>query len=179
MTETQFYTEIDSPVGRLLIVGDGQFVMGLYMPNHKHWRGLNQASQQSDGPFHLIREQLAEYFAGVRQTFDVPLKLSGTPFQRRVWQELTQIPFGTTLSYAQLAARVGNPNATRAVGAANGRNPVSILVPCHRVIGANGKLTGYGGGVDNKDWLLQWERAASPAVRDELAYRSSEPVGVT
>ena len=91
----------------------------------------------------------------------MPLKLAGTPFQKRVWQELVRIPFGTTITYGQLARRVGQPTASRAVGHANGRNPISIIVPCHRVIGANGKLTGYAGGIDKKQWLLAWERQAA------------------
>lgn len=179
MTTPQFHTEIDSPLGPLLVVGDGRFVTGLYLPDHKHWRGVDAASERSDGPFGLVREQLAEYFAGDRQTFDVPLKLTGTPFQRRVWHELARIPFGTTITYAQLAARVGNPQAVRAVGAANGRNPVSILVPCHRVIGTSGKLTGYAGGVDKKDWLLTWERTRSAAVPGDRTGQSLNPVGAT
>jgi methylated-DNA-[protein]-cysteine S-methyltransferase len=105
-----------------------------------------------------VREQLAEYFAGERREFDVPMQLAGTAFQRRVWEELVRIPYGTTITYAELARRVGRPTAVRAVGAANGRNPISILVPCHRVIGADGKLTGYGGGVERKQWLLELER---------------------
>ena len=121
--------------------------------------------KQSDAPFAAVREQLAEYFAGERQQFDVPLKLAGTPFQQRVWQELVRIPFGTTITYAQLAQRVGKPTASRAVGHANGRNPISIIVPCHRVIGANGKLTGYAGGVEKKQWLLEWERDAAASRR--------------
>jgi methylated-DNA-[protein]-cysteine S-methyltransferase len=156
----------------MFVQGDGQFVTGLYMPQHKGWRGPDAAWQPSDAPFAAIRAQLAEYFAGERQQFDVPLKLAGTPFQQRVWQELVRIPFGTTITYAQLAQRVGKPTASRAVGHANGRNPISILVPCHRVIGANGKLTGYAGGVDKKQWLLAWERravGAEPAARFDSA----------
>lgn len=168
MTTTRFHTEIDSPLGRLFVVGDGQFVTGLYLPDHKHWRGLDAVSQQSDHSFITVREQLTEYFAGARQTFNVPLKLAGTPFQQRVWQELTRIPFGTTLTYAHLAERIGHPNAARAVGAANGRNPVSLLVPCHRVIGSSGKLTGYAGGVDRKAWLLVWERSQSTSKPRDL-----------
>ena len=136
------------------------------MPHHKGWRGPDAAWQLSETPFAAVREQLAEYFAGKRQQFDVPLKLAGTPFQQRVWQELVRIPFGTTITYAQLAQRIGKPTASRAVGHANGRNPISIIVPCHRVIGADGKLTGYAGGVDKKQWLLAWERrtaAGEPA----------------
>jgi len=102
--------------------------------------------------------QIAEYFEGVRQQFDLPLEFSGPPFYQKVWQELIHIPYGETCSYGALAARVGNTKASRAVGLANNRNPISIIIPCHRVIGANGKLVGYGGGLHRKEWLLQWER---------------------
>jgi methylated-DNA-[protein]-cysteine S-methyltransferase len=162
MTTTTCYSDIDSPLGPLFVQGDGQFVTGLFMPQHKGWPGPDASWQRSDASFAAIREQLAEYFAGERQQFDVPLKLAGTPFQQHVWRELVRIPFGTTITYAQLAQRIGKPTASRAVGAANGRNPISILVPCHRVIGASGKLTGYAGGIDKKQWLLAWERGAAP-----------------
>ena len=158
---TTYYSHIDCPLGRLIVQGDGELITGLYLPQHKGWDGPDAAGLQSDVPFIAIRQQLAQYFAGERQQFDVPLKLTGTPFQQRVWQELVRIPFGTTITYAELARRVGKPTASRAVGNANGRNPISILVPCHRVIGGNGKLTGYAGGIDKKESLLAWERAAS------------------
>jgi methylated-DNA-[protein]-cysteine S-methyltransferase len=161
MTTTTCYSYIDCSVGRLFVQGNEQFVTGLYMPMHKGWQGPDPSWRQSDAAFTAVREQLAEYFAGERKHFDVSLKLAGTPFQQRVWQELVRIPFGTTITYAQLAQRVGKPTASRAVGHANGRNPVSIIVPCHRVIGADGRLTGYAGGVDKKEWLLAWERGAS------------------
>jgi len=157
MTATTYYSYVDSPVGRLFVQGDGRFVTGLYLPQHKHWQGPDEAAEEFDAPFEAIREQLAEYFAGRRQDFDVPLKPAGTPFQLRVWQQLIRIPFGETISYGELAQRIGQPAASRAVGHANGRNPISILVPCHRVIGASGKLTGYGGGVSKKQWLLKLE----------------------
>lgn len=163
MTATTYYTYIDSPLCRLLVRGDGEFVTGLFMRGHIGSPGHEASWQASDAPFAAVREQLAEYFAGERQQFDVPLKLVGTPFQRRVWQALVRIPFGTTITYGQLAQRVGQPTASRAVGHANSRNPVSIIVPCHRVIGADGKLTGYAGGVDKKQWLLAWERSATVA----------------
>jgi methylated-DNA-[protein]-cysteine S-methyltransferase len=163
MTGTIFYSFLDSPLGQMFVQGDGQFVTGLYMPPHRGWRGPDASWQQSDKPFNMVREQLAEYFAGSRQQFDVPLKLAGTPFQQRVWQELVRIPFGATISYGQLAQRVGQPTASRAVGRANGCNPISIIVPCHRVIGADGKLAGYGGGIDKKQWLLAWERRGAGA----------------
>jgi methylated-DNA-[protein]-cysteine S-methyltransferase len=152
----------------MFVQGDGQFVTGLFMPQHKRWRGPDASWRQSDASFTAVREQLAAYFAGERQQFDVPIKLAGTPFQQHVWRELVRIPFGTTITYGQLAQRVGKPSASRAVGHANGRNPVSIIVPCHRVIGANGTLTGYAGGVDKKQWLLAWERSATAAAQGDL-----------
>jgi methylated-DNA-[protein]-cysteine S-methyltransferase len=147
----------------MLVHGDGDCVTGLFMPHHKGGPGPDASWQQTDAPFAAVRAQLAEYFAGTRQQFDVPLKLGGTPFQQQVWQELLRIPFGETITYGELAKRVGKPEGARAVGHANGRNPVSIIVPCHRVIGANGKLTGYAGGMDKKQWLLAWERRAAVA----------------
>lgn len=158
MTESIYFEYLDSPLGELLIVGDGVHVTRLYLPNHKRTVQPEASWQQAVHPFEQARQELAEYFAGERQAFEVPIKAGGTPFQQRVWQQLVRIPFGVTISYAELARRVGQPNASRAVGNANGRNPISIIVPCHRVIGADGRLTGYAGGLDNKRWLLDWER---------------------
>jgi methylated-DNA-[protein]-cysteine S-methyltransferase len=109
-------------------------------------------------------QQLGEYFAGTRTTFDIPLDAPGTAFQRRVWDALRAIPYGTTLSYGELARRLGDVRATRAVGAANGKNPIPIIVPCHRVVGANGALTGFGGGLDRKRWLLEHEGALTTTI---------------
>lgn len=114
----------------------------------------------------ILREacrQLGEYFAGQRRAFDLPLRLAGTPFQEAVWRELQRIPFGTTLSYAELAERIGNAKAVRAVGSANGKNPLPIFIPCHRVIATGGGLGGYGGGLEMKSWLLRHEGAACPS----------------
>jgi methylated-DNA-[protein]-cysteine S-methyltransferase len=159
---TTYYSYVESPLCQIAVQGDGQFITGLHMlPSHRHWPGIDADWQEDAEPFHAIRQQLNEYFAGERQEFDLPLKLAGTPFQQRVWQELVRIPFGKTITYAQLAQRVGKPTAFRAVGSANGRNPISIIVPCHRVIGADGTLTGYGGGVERKQWLLDWEHGAA------------------
>jgi methylated-DNA-[protein]-cysteine S-methyltransferase len=168
---TTYFTYVDSPLGQLFIQGDEQFVTGLFMPEHRGWLGPEASWRQSDVPFAVVREQLAEYFGGDRQDFDVPLKLVGTEFQQRVWRELVRIPLGTTITYAQLAQRIGRPTASRAVGHANGRNPISIIVPCHRVIGANGDLTGYGGGIERKRWLVDFER------RSECAHALPIPLG--
>ena len=155
------YTYFDSPIGRLLLSSDGVALTGLYMDG----RGCPEpglpagwTENAAAGPLPESVLQLDQYFNGRRRTFDLPLHLAGTEFQRRVWRVLTEIPYGTTWSYGELARRIGNPNASRAVGLANGRNPVSILVPCHRVIGADGSLTGYGGGLERKHWLLSHER---------------------
>lgn len=152
-----YFTYIRSPLGQLLICGDGQFITGLFMPEHGGWLGPEASWRRSEAPFVAVRKQLAEYFDGRRQEFDVPLKLAGTPFQQRVWKELVRIPFGTTITYCELARRIGRPTASRAVGRANGRNPISIIIPCHRVVGADGTLTGYAGGIEKKRWLLDFE----------------------
>ncbi|HEY3851555.1 MAG TPA: methylated-DNA--[protein]-cysteine S-methyltransferase [Steroidobacteraceae bacterium] len=153
------YTYVDSPIGRLLLSTDGEALTGIYMhlrespaPEMKDW-----VCDAGAGALPETARQLEEYFAGTRRDFDLPMRLAGTEFQRRVWKHLTDIRYGETLSYGELAKRIGNPNASRAVGLANGRNPIPILVPCHRVIGADGSLTGYGGGLDRKRWLLAHE----------------------
>jgi methylated-DNA-[protein]-cysteine S-methyltransferase len=157
MTTPIFFSYLDSPLGPLCACGDGHSLTGLYLPQHQGWAGPAADWQLADDRFSLVRAQLAEYFAGGRQQFTLPLRLQGTPFQQRVWQELSMIPYGTTITYAQLAQRVGRATASRAVGAANGRNPISIIVPCHRVVGRSGKLTGYAGGLERKRWLQEWE----------------------
>ncbi len=163
MKTTTYFAELETPIGWLRLRGTKRGLTGIFMENHRH--GPEAADQngwcREDRLFTAVREQLAGYFAGRRTTFDVPIDheaLGGTPFQRRVWQELEKIPFGVTISYGELARRIGQPAAVRAVGLANGRNPISIIVPCHRVIGANGTLTGYGGGLERKRWLLEFEQ---------------------
>jgi methylated-DNA-[protein]-cysteine S-methyltransferase len=153
------YSILPSPVGDLLLTSEGGALSRLYMPLSagKAAPGPRPDWRRDDGPFRTIREQLSAYFAGALREFDLPIRMAGTPFQRLVWQGLMTIPFGVTISYAELARRVGHPGAARAVGAANGRNPIGIVVPCHRVIGANGTLTGYGGGLERKKWLLEHE----------------------
>jgi methylated-DNA-[protein]-cysteine S-methyltransferase len=154
------YRRIDSPVGPLLLGGDdaGLHLIEFHTPRHPMPRG----SDWREGDHAVLQQtqaQLAEYFAGKRSRFDLPLAPQGTEFQCRVWWELANIPFGKTISYADLATRLGRPSATRAVGAANGRNPIPIVLPCHRVIGADGSLTGFGGGLPTKQFLLELEGA--------------------
>lgn len=153
------YTYVNSPIGRLLLHSDGTALTGLYMDvASRPPRGLGDSVEDaSSGPLPATIRQLDEYFAGVRRAFDLPLRLHGTEFQQRVWNVLMEIPYGVTWSYGELAKRIDQPTASRAVGLANGRNPISILVPCHRVIGADGSLTGYGGGLERKQWLLVHE----------------------
>lgn len=160
-----FYIEHPSPVGRLLLAATEQGLSGIYFEEHKHFKGKDgwqQASTQSAAWKHLqaTAQQLDEYFSGRRTEFDVVLDMSGTAFQRSVWQELSAIPFGASVSYAQHAQKLGNPKALRAVGSAIGKNPVSIIVPCHRVIGSSGAVTGYAGGVERKRFLLALEGVA-------------------
>jgi methylated-DNA-[protein]-cysteine S-methyltransferase len=152
------YTVIESPIGSLLATAVGAELSGLYMESHLRGPQPGDSWQRDDKLFVKCGEQLAAYFAGHLAHFDLPLALRGTAFQLRVWQALRAIPLGQTLSYAQLARRIGAPNAVRAVGAAVGRNPVSIIVPCHRVVGSDGSLTGFAGGLDRKRWLLEHER---------------------
>jgi len=144
----------NSPVGPLTLVSDGECLVGLHFEG---WHPPSNALHNSDAVLVATARQLDSYFAGQLRTFDLPLAPVGTPFQRRVWSALRDIPFGETRSYGQLAKTIGQPSAMRAVGAANGRNPIAIIVPCHRVIGADGSLTGFGGGVERKKFLLSLE----------------------
>ncbi len=150
---------IDSPVGPLMLAADDhalrhiEFRDNCHPADRRDWHGGDNPILQA------AQQQLGEYFAGRRRVFDLPLAPHGTEFQRTVWQALADIPYGNTISYAQLAQRLGNPNGTRAVGAANGRNPLPIVLPCHRVIGADGGLTGFGGGLPTKQFLLRLEGA--------------------
>jgi methylated-DNA-[protein]-cysteine S-methyltransferase len=153
------FCHIDSPIGRLTLTSNGTALTGLYMavaskplPRTADW-----VMDPTIAPLPQAVRQLGEYFAGERRKFDLPLYMHGTEFQRQVWQQLTEIPFGETWSYGQLAKRLDNPSACRAVGLANGKNPIAIIVPCHRVIGADGSLTGFGGGLPRKQWLLAHE----------------------
>jgi methylated-DNA-[protein]-cysteine S-methyltransferase len=152
------HTVIDSPYGPLTLVADDGILCGLYMTGQRHRPPEETFGERDDLPaFGEATDQLKAYFAGELKEFTLELRLQGTPFQRSVWEQLRKIPYGETRSYGQLADALGNPTASRAVGLANGRNPVGVIVPCHRVVGANGSLTGYGGGLDRKQRLLDFE----------------------
>ena len=160
MLVTTSHTVVESPLGPLTLRAEDGVLSGLYMTEHRHGPGVDALGVLDPDGLPAVREQLAAYFAGELRVFDVPVAVRGTPFQQRVWAALRQIPYGATTTYGELAAALGTPNAPRAVGLANGRNPVSIVVPCHRVVGASGALTGYGGGVERKRALLDLERGA-------------------
>ena len=152
------YRTIESPIGPLLLAGDDEGVRFLLFSTGRY-RAQPQPEWEADrGSLNDIAAQLTSYFAGKLRAFDSPVAPQGTPFQQQVWRALCDIPYGTTTSYAELARRIGNPKAVRAVGLANGSNPISIIIPCHRVIGSNGSLTGYGGGLPIKKALLDLER---------------------
>jgi methylated-DNA-[protein]-cysteine S-methyltransferase len=157
------YKKMDSPVGNLKLVASDQGLVAILWQNDKPSRvRLNELVEDATHPILLDTErQLREYFAGKRKTFSIPLDMRGTSFQKNVWHALLAIPFGETRSYGQLAKQLGNPQAMRAVGAANGRNPISIIVPCHRVIGSSGKLTGFAGGLETKAQLLSLEESGA------------------
>jgi len=154
------YASVESPIGELLLLSDGRALRGLHMQEGRKALRVEPDWRQSEAPFTSVLEQLEEYFAGQRSGFDLPLGLRGTPFQRRVWRALQEIPYGETLTYGELASRIDRPSAPRAVGHANGSNPISVIVPCHRLIGANGALVDYGGGLERKRFLLSLEAAA-------------------
>ncbi|MFI0354317.1 methylated-DNA--[protein]-cysteine S-methyltransferase [Actinomadura sp. 9N407] len=162
---TRTHTVLESPVGPLTAVLTDGALSGLYMNMQRH-RPPEETfgpPADDDAPFTPIAEQLQAYFSGELTTFSLPLAMQGTSFQQRVWAALQEIPYGETTSYGEIAQDLGNPNASRAVGLANGRNPISIIVPCHRVVGSTGGLTGYGGGLDRKRHLLDFERRTKGA----------------
>jgi methylated-DNA-[protein]-cysteine S-methyltransferase len=152
------YTQIESPVGPLLLVADAAGLRQILFVNGRHQARPDPEWKHDTAPLEKTISQLRSYFAGEREEFDLPLAPEGTPFQQEVWRRLCEIPFGKTISYGDLARRIGNPQASRAVGLANGSNPIPIVIPCHRVIGSNGKLTGYGGGLPIKEKLLALEK---------------------
>jgi methylated-DNA-[protein]-cysteine S-methyltransferase len=155
---TTFYTQIESPLGPLLLAGDDAGLRQILFVNGRHPAQPESSWKEDHAPLSKTIRQLHAYFAGELENFDLQLAPEGTPFQLGVWRSLCDIPYGETISYGELAGRIGNPKASRAVGLANGSNPLPIVIPCHRVIGSNGKLTGYGGGLPIKEKLLALER---------------------
>ena len=166
MHRTVIYTYSSSPLGELLLTSDGNSLTGLYFPCHQDRHRPGPDWRLDSSQFAEVRRQLDAYFAGQLTEFEVPLATGGTPFEQRVWNALRRIGYGTTVSYRDIARRIGQATACRAVGMANGRNPIPIIIPCHRVIGADGSLTGYGGGLEAKRWLLELEGAE---LRDRRA----------
>jgi methylated-DNA-[protein]-cysteine S-methyltransferase len=171
-----YYKWLESPLGAVLMTADARSLTGLYLQGQKYFPQLSQDWQETKTLtlFEQTQTQLAEYFAHQRQQFDLPLDPPGTAFQKRVWQQLCKIPYGETISYGTLAQRLDKPTASRAVGAANGKNPISIIVPCHRVVATNGLLTGYAGGLDRKQWLLQHEQVQESSDRLKIIQHSLE-----
>ena len=161
-----YYTYLDTPIGELLLGGDQQALHEIGFPQGPKRRRAPSDWELNDGIFIEVKSQLNQYFAGTRQSFSLALQPSGTPFQLSVLDELLKIPYGVTTSYREIALRLGNPKAMRAVGAANGRNPIPLIIPCHRVIGSNGRLIGFGGGLPTKEKLLTLERehCSSPSM---------------
>jgi methylated-DNA-[protein]-cysteine S-methyltransferase len=155
---TTRYRHLETPLGRVLLTGREGALTGLHFTGLNATPAIDRAWVADDSGFEAVCRQLDEYFAGRRQSFDVPLQMDGSPFQVEVWSALLGVQYGETASYGEIARRIGRKGAARAVGAANGRNPIAIIVPCHRVIGADDTLTGYGGGLDRKAWLLDLER---------------------
>lgn len=165
-----YYCHMESPVGPLLLAGEKDALQSISFPRGSRARSPEPGWRRDRGPFVAALEQLEAYFDGSLTDFDLALAPRGTPFQLSVWQQLRQIPYGTTISYGELARRIGRPSASRAVGAANGANPLSIVVPCHRVIGSSGKLTGFGGGLPTKAALLAHERQVAGTAGQQTAF---------
>ncbi len=160
-----YYCYLPTPIGDLLLAGDNEALCLIGFPEGKMRRDPDPDWIFNEKPFAAARQQLQEYFAGKRESFDLPLRLTGTEFQVQVLEELQRIPYGETTSYGAIAQRIGRPKAVRAVGAANGRNPLPIVIPCHRVIGSTGDLTGFGGGLDTKEALLRLEAENSDLMK--------------
>ncbi len=168
---TIYRSTMPSPLGPLLLCGTATAITALFMATRKHPEEVPSDTRQDDGPFREARRQLEAYFAGELREFTLalaPLAPNATLFRQKVWRALRDIPYGATESYGALAQRIGLPQAARAVGLANGRNPIAIVIPCHRVIGKNGALVGYGGGIERKQWLLAHEQRLGPGAQQRL-----------
>ena len=161
MNSEPLHTRLETPLGPMLLVSDGEAITGFYYADEPHLPAAskNWVHRPDAAIFVRTEQQLREFAAGTRREFDLPVRLSGTPFQKTIWEIIASIPFGETISYSELAGRAGRPKAVRAAGAATGQNPVSWIVPCHRVVGKNGTLTGYAGGLNRKTTLLRFEAA--------------------
>jgi methylated-DNA-[protein]-cysteine S-methyltransferase len=159
-----YYGYLDWPLGRLLLISDGEALTGLWFVDGRRpvEPDVRWDHEEDARPFSTVRQQLREYSEGHRRQFDVPLRLEGTPYQQRVWSAILEVPFGQTITYRELARRAGSSAAARAAGLATGQNPISIIVACHRIVGSDGSLTGYGGGLDRKRALLAFESGAAP-----------------
>ena len=168
MSDVLSYATVPSPVGRLTLIGAGDDLVGLYFDNSPIAAAPRPEWARDDRRLRAAATQLEEYFAGRRTRFDLALAPRGTPFQKAVWDELLRIPYGETTTYGEIARALGKPSASRAVGGANHHNPISIIVPCHRVIGADGSMTGYGGHVSRKQILLELEARVATAVQTRL-----------
>jgi len=173
MSETTYYSVLKSLIGDLVLISNGEALTGLLMSTHKDEIAGSQEWRRDDRLLSTVRDQLEEYFAGERTDFDVPFAVKGTEFQKRAWMELRRIPYGETISYSEQARRMGKPAAVRAVGSANGRNMISIIIPCHRVIGADGSLTGFGGGIERKRALLELEAQGLKRAGDRMSRKST------
>jgi methylated-DNA-[protein]-cysteine S-methyltransferase len=158
MSESRVYSYCDSPIGKLLLVASERGLAQIWFEGQAHSAGLGADCHENPTALRDAIRQLRAYFAGKLENFELDLAPEGTAFQQTVWNELLNIPYGETISYGELARRIGNPSASRAVGLANGSNPIPVIIPCHRVIGSNGKLTGYGGGLPIKEKLLAMEK---------------------
>jgi methylated-DNA-[protein]-cysteine S-methyltransferase len=174
---TRTIGDLATPLGRVLVITDGPDLVGLYFDEHERTPAVHGLSRDPTKALLKALAQLEEYFAGTREVFDLPLRPAGTPFQRDVWNALVAMKPGTTASYGAIAAQLGRPQASRAVGAANGRNPISIVIPCHRLVGTGGNLTGYGWGLERKQWLLEHERAMVAAHTASKAPRRKSDRG--
>lgn len=169
-TSPPYYCYAVTSFGRLLLVGADDALVGLHLAGHERAPVPGPSWVRDEGRLDEVRRQLCEYFNGERKVFDLDVRPEGTEFQRAVWSALRDIPYGDTASYGEIAARLGRPQASRAVGAANGQNPIPIVIPCHRVVGADGNLTGFGLGIDRKVWLLDHEQG-----RLQLSLTGSAP----
>lgn len=160
MTKQRFiYSTLKSPIGEIIVTADEQGIRSIYSPTHESLIAQLENVKRDDAKLRDATDQLRAYFTGELQEFSLTLNPQGTPFFKQVWKQLVAIPYGTTISYGAIAKQIGKPSASRAVGMANGKNPISFVIPCHRVIGQNGSLTGYGGGLTLKRWLIDFEKS--------------------